>query len=74
MIRVPRMKRELAVIQAVNAAGGVIRSIWFDATPDAAEDMRQFGVLLSHGNRYNLLVDARYDFDEVVAYMESYGS
>jgi len=69
----PTKKREVAV-----------RNVWetekiilFDATPEASNHFREFGGMyriVSGGDGYSLLVDARYDFDEVVRYIESYGS
>lgn len=48
-----------------------------DATPDAASDLSEFGRLEKADslgpNRYHLFVDARYNFDEVVAYIKNYG-
>jgi len=49
--------------------------IEFYGTPDAAKDFESFGeVALNPGKQaqYTLYVDARYDFDEVVLYVENY--
>lgn len=66
----PQPKREMA-IEVVHKTD---RFIVFVATPDAAGDMAQYGQLYPRtAGRYVLYVDARYDFDEVVAYIERYG-
>ena len=50
--------------------------IHFYATPDAADDIKQFGQIRSEHcgtpNLYLLTVDRRYDFQEVLAYLKSY--
>lgn len=65
----PKMKSEIAI----SYLGKSI--IDFFATPDAASDMAQFGKVTQaqdQPNKYWLYVDARYDFQEVVAYIENY--
>lgn len=65
----PKPKREVT-INFVNAPG-----IMINASKDAIEDFEEFGPILfiETQNLYWLTVDARYDFDEVVKYIEGYG-
>ena len=68
----PLMKREVAVEFYYEP----IRHINFYATADAATEFEQYGTLLPDPNRrdgYRLEVDARYDFGEVLAYIQNYG-
>jgi len=66
----PTMKRELAVSCSYPSTG----TIHFSATNDAASDVAQFGVLHSFGDgNYHLIVDPRYDFEEVEAWIRGYG-
>ena len=68
----PTLKREVAVslvLRSINAIG-------FHATDDAVTEFEQFGVLteaLAISGGYRLYVDSRYDFDEVLAFIENYG-
>lgn len=65
----PQLKRELA-IDIIHRSVNVII---FYASADAAEDFREFGHLQECGKeRYSLIVDARYDFEEVLKYIENY--
>jgi len=67
----PTMKREVAI--SVTEHTG--RTVFLYATPDAAEVFSGLGHIweLSSPNYYHLTVDARYDFDEVVRFIEGYG-
>ena len=68
----PEPKREAAVDRYHETAG----SIDFYASPDALEDIKEFGYVLPDPiipNRYILYVDKRYNFQEVLAYIEKYG-
>jgi len=67
----PQPKREMAI----RAKDPVTRSIFFNASRDAAEELREYGCLSydAAAGWHVLFVDARYDFDEVVAYIENYG-
>jgi len=48
--------------------------ISFFATPDAASEMEKFGkVTIYRTNHYGLQVDGRFDFQEVVDYINRYG-
>jgi hypothetical protein len=48
--------------------------IYFYATNDAIDDFREFGFVRPGENKnyYCLEVDARYDFDEVLKYIQNY--
>jgi hypothetical protein len=54
------------------------RHIGFDATPDAASEFSEFGQLEKIDwmgeNHYHLYVDARFNFEEVVTYIQNYGA
>lgn len=71
MTEKPQMKKEVAL----SDVGEITRSIWFYATPDAAEELREFGHIesMATNNQYRLIVDARFDFGEVVNYIVNYG-
>ncbi len=69
---VPVMKCEIGVAFALP----LMNYIRFWATPDAASDLRQFGILTQAEEAsalYTLEVDARFDFAEVIAYLQAYG-
>ena len=68
----PTMKREVA-IQSVFNSQGLQPSIVFYASPDAVYEFQVFGEIMPWGSGYKLFVDPRYDFDEVVKYIENYG-
>lgn len=68
----PRIKREVAIESIFPQT----QAIHFYASPDAAEELGEFGTTTSGGlikNKYRLQVDARFDFDEVVEYIKNYG-
>ena len=67
----PQPKRELAIDKVL----GPLNTVYFYASSDALEDIKPFGLIsAAHApNHYRLGVDKRYDFAEVVAYMEAYG-
>lgn len=68
----PQMKKEAAVFTAVPS----VRIINFDGTPDAARDFASFGKVTQwadYPDRYQLAIDARFDFYEVLRYIEDYG-
>jgi hypothetical protein len=45
------------------------------ATPDAAADFAQFGDLSGDGgSKYTLYADPRFDFKEIVRYIENYAT
>jgi hypothetical protein len=70
----PQPKRELAVLQFIHTPKVGTRSIYFAATQEAMEDVKKFG-LVSAGigkDGYLLTVDPRYDFEEVLSYLEHY--
>ena len=73
-MKVPQMKTNMKVLLATEST----RSIALDANPEAIKDvgLERFGVLTNYGqygydNRFYLSVDGRYDFGEVLAYVES---
>lgn len=66
----PVMKRNIAVTKFDPS----IQFIEFYSDVSDAHGFREFGELLVYGSgRYGLRVDARYDFDEVVKYIQEYG-
>ena len=68
----PTMKSEVAI----DFSSPMSRIIYFYSTEDAVTDFYTFGLVEPHGNHqdyYRITVDARYDFGEVVAYLERYG-
>lgn len=71
MSKKPQPKREMAIRWANKG----MRYISVNASSDAAAELTEYGLLVSGQRKscYILYVDARYDFDEVVAYIESYG-
>lgn len=71
MAEKPQMKKEVAL----SSVGEMTRSIWFYATPDAAEEFKEYGLVESWASpsQYRLKVDARFDFGEVVNYIVNYG-
>lgn len=73
-MKTPQMKTNMKVLSATES----IRSIALDADPDAIKEMglERFGVLTNYGqygydSRFYLSVDGRYNFGEVLAYVES---
>jgi len=68
----PEMKKEMAIDHIFLDT----RELYVYATKDAIEDLREFGEVLHpmfHGpDLYLLSVDARFDFREVVSYIENY--
>lgn len=68
----PRPKREVAIDKCWPDQ----REIRFFASSDALNDFGDFGRITkaeSTPNCWHLSVDARYDFEEVRAYIENYG-
>lgn len=69
----PKIKKELAIAHALKA----LYIIYFYASPDAIEDLYDFGMVEPQDaiadSYYSILVDRRYDIDDVVEYMENYG-
>lgn len=69
----PVPKKEVCVQYADKS----LRWITFYSTPDALTEFATFGRLLPaatlHPDAHRLSVDPRYDFDEVLAYIEAYG-
>ena len=66
----PRMKSKIGIDVSFPST----RSIYFWATQDAAEYLKRFGALRGFddgSSRYHIEVDARYDFAEVLTYIES---
>ena len=66
----PQPKKEISI----DWAGKNTHLIYFYASVDAMEDMQEFGTIERWGNhnQYRLEVDKRYDFDEVVKYIQEY--
>jgi hypothetical protein len=72
----PQRKREVALISTSTYPSG-LRSISFCASPEAAQEVGEFGTLStwdSVKDCYQLTVDPRFDFDEVVRFIEEYDS
>lgn len=71
-MKAPVMQREVAITAALADQN----IIYLYATPDAASDFQRFGQVepWAHPDYYQITVDARYDFAEVVAYIKSYGA
>ena len=70
----PKMKKEIALDCAIQTS--LSWSIYFYASQDAVVDVSTFGKvtsLQSKGDWYLLEVDRRFDFNEVVAYIQNYG-
>lgn len=66
----PLMKQEVAL----NGAFERSRSVYFYGTADAVQEFAEYGELEPWGkNQYRLIVDARFDFGEVVNYIVNYG-
>lgn len=68
----PVMKQEVA-IQGYNET---FRVITFYATQDAVTEFEGFGRIKNFDDirdKYNLYMDARFDFAEVLAYIQNYG-
>ncbi len=69
----PTMQSEVKIDHAI---AGSVHVIYLYASPDAAADFGRFGLIerwTAKPDYYQLDVDARYDFAEVVAYIEAYG-
>ena len=71
MIKRPVPQKEVAISFVLES----YRTIYFYASTDAANDMWEFGNVRPGGRRdfYQLVVDGRYEFSDVVAYIENYG-
>lgn len=71
MMEKPRPKKEVAIQTAIKTT----RTIFFFASKDAIEEFKDFGHISQdiNGGLIVLNVDMRYDFDEVVNYIENYG-
>jgi len=67
----PKPKREVA-IRGYSKLAGVI---FFDSSQDAADEFQEFGYIIRSYSEYSytLYIDARFDFGEVLAYVENYG-
>lgn len=66
----PKIKREVAIIWT----GKSENWIHLYATVDAINYFSSFGeVVWQDDDKYGFQVDARYDFDEVVKYIQEYG-
>jgi hypothetical protein len=68
----PVPQKEVAIDMIVRMLGLIV----FYASNDAITEFAQFGHIVKHTEtpeKYDLFVDARYDFDEVVKFIESYG-
>ena len=68
----PIMKKEVAISYFMK----LVREIVFYSTDDAATEFERYGQLTQDetiSDKYRLAVDPRFDFDEVVEYVESYG-
>ena len=68
----PKMKREVAIVFNYEP----IRHIVFYATTDAVTEFELYGDIvpdINRSERYTLYVDSRYEFAEVLAYIQNYG-
>ena len=70
----PQIKEEVAIVGKNKEEGWIV----FWANPIYENAFSEYGVLTTHAKgvssvQKQLLVDGRYDFDEVLEYMESYG-
>ena len=68
----PIMKQEVAILVSIKS----VRQIVFFATNDAVSEFAPYGNIIRDDNvreKYSMFVDARYDFDEVLEYMQGYG-
>ena len=65
----PIMKTEIKI----SFESKIVGIIHFYATNDAAAGMRDFGALAMTDtqNQYRLIVDPRYDFDEILEYIKN---
>lgn len=69
-IQKPRIQKELAV----SDFNEKYRWIAVGATNDAIQEYAEFGRIMRHEDeRYTLYVDARFDFNEVLAWMQAHG-
>ncbi len=70
----PKPKREVAIYNTVE----MVRRINFYATSDIADKLKEFGTVTHQpelGNhRYSIIVDTRYNFNEVEMYIKDYES
>lgn len=67
----PQLQREVALDAALEHT----RTIYFYSTQDAIDDFKEFGLVKPRegiANAYRLLVDARFNFGEVAAYIANY--
>jgi hypothetical protein len=63
----PVMKRKIGILYAGNGA------IRFNAQYRIGMEFKEFGELIEYGTEHFVLsVDARFDFDEVVKYIQEY--
>jgi hypothetical protein len=73
MMDKPAMKREVAIRDVLP----ITKTLYFFASQDALSDLEEFGMIrrlpVLGNNVYELLVDPRFDFDEVVRWIEEYG-
>lgn len=66
----PKIKKEVAVSWVYKPVG----IIYLYATNDAANELSEFGDLFQRDSgEWRMIVDPRFDFDEVLAYIERYG-
>lgn len=68
----PTPKKEVAVDWASESD----KIVFFYSTPDALSDFISFGNVAewTRENYYRLRVDSRFDFNEVLEYIQNYGS
>lgn len=72
MMKKPVMKRKLAITNLVPS----MRIVSFYADKDTADSLKEFGKVFSNTEEdlrdsHELYVDPRFDFEDVVEYMES---
>lgn len=69
----PQRKRKIGILKIGDADSH--RYIEFNAPKELADQFREFGqlgYLYNNQEHWNLTVDARYDFKEVVEYIKDY--
>ena len=66
----PQPKTEVAIRWIMKET----KFICMNASPDALSDLAEFGQVVGNEHEPWLIVDARYDFDEVVDYIKNYGT
>lgn len=64
----PKPRQKVAIASKLKN----VRHIEFWASSSDASEFAQFGNMYRSGEKYDLYVDARYDFNEVLRYITNY--